>query len=176
LITDDLQKEWDKKSTTPSDMWLLMPRLRDLAREHRRILELGLWNGKSTTALLMGEPDRMLSIDIDVLPETRWLLECAPGILEIRQQDSRCEIDEEFDLLFIDSEHTAEVCSVELELHHPRITRTIAFHDTVTCPDLWNAIGPFLAAHTDWYLDEHISNCNGLSILRRGRPEGVSFE
>lgn len=85
------------------------------------------------------------------------------------------------DILFIDSEHTAEQITFELGFAH-RVRRLILMHDTVTCgTEDWignnpqnrrpgGILGPirhFLEAHPEWRVVADFKHSHGLMVLSR---------
>jgi hypothetical protein len=93
------------------------------------------------------------------------------------------------DLLFIDTLHTYTQLSRELRLHDSKVKKYIILHDTALfaekgqdakdedgnylCPEwetkgLGHALEEFLEnPYTGWVIENHIEQCNGLTILKR---------
>ena len=160
---------------TASDIHEHLPKLRSLASCCDVVVEFGVFRGASSTALLNGCKGYVYSYDVQRLPEVDVLLEAAGGRWIFRQASSIDTVIPECQMLFIDSWHTGEHLTKELDLHHHKVARWIAMHDTETFgtrgedgqPGLWPALMGFLAKHSEWRLVEHFTNCNGLSILER---------
>lgn len=95
---------------------------------------------------------------------------------------------EECDLLFIDTWHTYDQLSLELELHNKKVRKYLCFHDTTSYEfnnesigsentmgeyksfdkqGLWPAIEDFLNLHPEWILHERYYNNNGFTILKK---------
>ena len=81
-----------------------------------------------------------------------------------------------FDLVFIDTDHTYQQVINELKVYNSKANKYIILHDTVSFrhggfngdqKGIWAAIMEFLYSHTEWELWESFSNNNGLTILKR---------
>ena len=152
-----------------SDIALHLPMLEVLAMECEVVLELGTRGGESTRALLAGA-GKVISVDIDrcdVPGFSNW---------DFRQQDSREEVVDEFDGLFIDSRHTFSHVLEELRVHGKRAKRWIALHDTWlyglvgednASPGLEAAVEEFLKENPEWRVAFVSIENNGLTVLRR---------
>ena len=107
----------------------------------------------------------------------------------------KLDIDERFDLTFIDTWHVYGQLKRELEKFHKITNKYIIMHDTTVDgiygetirnkmnavqqskdtgisieeinKGLWPAITEFLEIHTDWKLKERFTNNNGLTILEK---------
>lgn len=88
----------------------------------------------------------------------------------------------ENDLLFIDTKHTAEHLTEELNTYAPRCRRFIVLHDTETFGErgengslgLRFAIADFCDAHPQWAVIDHTKDQHGLTVLScqiEDRPE-----
>ena len=152
-----------------SDIAFHLPKLEVLAMECEVVLELGTRGGESTRALLAGA-GKVISVDIDRCD--------VPGFAnwDFRQQDSREEVVDEFDGLFIDSLHTFSHALEELRVHGKRAKKWITLHDTWlyglrgedgTSPGLETAIAEFVKGNPEWQVSEVSPENNGLTILRR---------
>ena len=91
------------------------------------VVELGTCTGGSTSHLAAGTSGKVLSIDIEIRPDARERLFAFDNV-ELMQGDTRdpnlaaevamrCPID----LLFIDTDHTAEQVTAELALFGPLV-------------------------------------------------------
>ncbi len=123
------------KEGRKSEIRLNLPRLRKIAENCMDVVEFGVRNGQSTTALLCGQPDRMRSYDIERCAIAERLdLENDGGRTEFTftVADSREDELGFCDFLFIDSTHTGEHLAAELDKHSFCVTRYIAMHDTET--------------------------------------------
>ncbi len=96
-------------------------------RQPNLVVELGTCTGGSTSHFAAGTGGKVLSIDIEIRPDaTNRLL--AFDNIELRQGDTRdpalaAEVAKRgpIDLLFIDTDHTAEQVTVELALFGPLV-------------------------------------------------------
>jgi len=91
-------------------------------------------------------------------------------------------IEEDYDLLFIDTRHNGDRLAAELDAYSPRIGKYIVIHDTHIYGEkgddggkgLLFAIRNFLAANEDWYILYHPHEQYGLTVLSKvpeKRPE-----
>ena len=80
------------------------------------------------------------------------------------------------DLLFIDTLHTYQQLTQELDRHASKVAHYIVLHDTETYgqkgedgsePGLIGAVENFLAKDTGWVMRDRLKNNNGLTILKR---------
>jgi hypothetical protein len=146
-----------------------LPTLRRLASVCDTVVELGTRCGNSTFAMIMGVPEKVISVDIEDNPvATR--IEAAADIMDVRYEfikgDSRTvKLPRKFDMLFVDSEHTFEQVSAELLAHKNSVTKYIVFHDTESNPDIIRAIWREL--DSDFELVENYVTCNGLWVMKR---------
>lgn len=153
-----------------------LPTLRSYAGHVRRIVEIGVRTGNSTTALLAGLMDAgggtMLSYDIAA---TSFVPPTTRGVFwHFTMQDTHAEgfIAPPCGLLFIDGCHLYE--SVKADLRHAAsASRFVILHDTEEERDrqygdgVCRAMDEFLAAHPEWRIRERFTNCNGLTVLAR---------
>lgn len=188
-----LTERYDILCKTPADIHEHLPVLRRYAEQCDSIAELGVQCGKSTTAFLMGQPELLVSIDVQRRAEldelsgaaSEWhkfedgsvLANIGKTSWDFRLEDSRTCILPAIDLLFIDSAHCYDQTKAELERHAGKVRKWLIFHDTVSYGEFGEAgppqvgIGPaiseFLSAHPEWTEREHFSNNNGLLVLER---------
>ena len=148
-VYNHYQTEW-------SDIRDHLPRLRAAARGN--VLEIGARAGISTAALLLGVEEKgghVWSVDID---DCSRLFDGHPQWTFI-QSDSRnvkscafgTEVMPEFDLLFVDGDHTFEGCLDDLINYGPS-SKVIMVHDTDcadTYPGVRKAVEKFLALHPE---------------------------
>jgi hypothetical protein len=157
----------------PSDINEHMETLRAYAGRSSRVVEFGTRSGVSTLALLAGQPDTLTTIDIDPnLVNVDHIYECV-GDTEFRSviASSLDYTIDVCDFLFIDTDHTYEQLSAELDRHHRAVTRWIAMHDTETFPQCRVACDEFLSNHVgEWGMVAHYANNNGLTIVERVGP------
>ena len=171
--------------------------LRNLANECKHVTEFGTRYGISTSALICGQPDTVVSYDINrgffepYKSEVEALAQKAGVNFQFIEGDVLGVDIEETDLLFIDTYHTYNQLTKELNKHSSKVKKYIVLHDTVTygtsdekpyqhgvvsdqltglqsaTEGLWMALEDFLEANTDWMIKEHYENNNGLTVLER---------
>jgi predicted O-methyltransferase YrrM len=185
-----LEQRYQRLCQTPSSINELLPVLRKYGDQAQSIAEFGVDIGQSTTAFLMAQPKRLLSIDVvksdglDDLLELAHLYQMDGDSQEyivgktnwtFRIADSRTCTIPKVDLLFIDSAHYYLQMRDELARHHEQVRRWIILHDTFSYGIIGEgdqvgivpAIGEFLVAHREWEEEVHYAHCNGLQVLRR---------
>lgn len=176
-------KEWADED---SDIHEHLPLLRDLASRCSHVTEFGLRRGSSTTALLAGQPETLISWDIKigaiVSNHTADLYNARGKTVFEPRVGSTLEVTiEETDLLFIDTLHTSEQLKAELIRHHAKVRKFLVFHDTQTFgqigedgkePGLRAVIRGFqkFATRGVWFLLADLKNNNGLVVLERVNP------
>jgi hypothetical protein len=164
-------------SETDSNIYWHVPKLRELATRCRVVTEFGVGPGVSTTALLVGQPSKLVSYDIQHHP----VVERLGGLhgrtdFVFRQEDVlETEPIGFTDFLFLDSRHTEDQVWGELIRHGHRVIRWIGFHDTVTFGKrgedmergIMYAIQQWLRDHPEWFATYQSSRNNGLLVLSR---------
>lgn len=154
------------------DIWVHLPTLRWLAHHHDRVTEFGVRNGASTIALLSGNPT-LTSYDIEPCPNHDLIAAAAPG-WTFHQESTLEAVIDETDLLFIDTLHTYEQLSAELDRHAGKVTATIALHDvhvTEVGPEndadgMKQAVQEFVE-RGGWEIVFDTPWCNGFTVLCR---------
>lgn len=158
----------------PSDINEHLPTLRDLASECTHITEMGVRKIVSTWAFLEGMKEgTLVGVDI-LLPEYyggdlgRFERACKEKGIDFKFiHGNTLYIDiEETDLLFIDTLHEYAQLKKELERHSDKARKYLAFHDTISCPELMLAINE-LIAKGKWEVYKHNEFNNGCLILKR---------
>lgn len=142
------------------------------------ITEFGTGAGNATFALLMGNPKKLTTYDINPTINVKKVQKDVGKYMEfncIKADTSKIEI-ENTDLLFIDSLHTYKHLSKELELHSESVNKYMMFHDTVTFgrndqrsdgPGLMTAIEEFIEKNPRWSIIEHFEYQHGLTVLEK---------
>lgn len=169
-----IKELYEEICATPCDINEHLPTIYKYACECKRIVELGVWQGNSTRALLNSRPTMMLSCDKKVTPEAEELHSQARreniNFTLLEADDLTIEIPI-CDLLFIDTEHSHPQVYKELCLHAEKVRKYIIFHDTVSYGFMDNGlvigIVQFLLGHPAWHIKEHFTNNNGLTIIER---------
>jgi hypothetical protein len=167
---------------TPSDIHQHLPTLMKYGSECEHITEMGVRGVVSTFALLMGEPKRMISYDINWAQGIEGLVKEVNenGIdFDFRLGDTTDLTIAETDLLFIDTLHNYNQLKRELELHSDKVRKYLIFHDTTSFEfigesyegkvdekGIWYAIEELLE-EGKWEIKERYTNNNGLTILKR---------
>jgi hypothetical protein len=154
-----------------------LPTLRRIAESYKncRILELGVREGKSTSAFLAAKPALLISVDIDWSHLNEGLKKIESDHWIASRQDSCYSAPGSmgFDILFVDTLHNEKHVRAELAAHLHRCTGHVIFHDTVTNgkvgddggEGIWKPIEELIG--NGWELEHHYENNNGLTVLRR---------
>ena len=163
--------------TVPSDINEHLSYLYGLAKRCDSVVELGVRDGKSTTAFLLAGI-KLRSYDLEIDPNVTDLFKEASGIGQDVQyiQGNTWDITiDACDLLFIDTLHTYTQLKRELQLHGNFASRYIVFHDIQSYgaigedgkPGLMGAILEFIRDNQWWTVKEVFTNNNGLLVLTR---------
>jgi cephalosporin hydroxylase len=176
----NIEEDYQLVCSCLSDINEHLPTLRQYAEQCNHITELGTRWGNSTVAFMSARPDRFISYDVQYNSRIDYLIQLAKDNninFEFRLENVEQVELEPTDLLFIDTNHHMEQCSVELKLHADKARKFIIFHDTTTFWEkgqgwevghgLRYAIEPFLEEHPEWVIAERFMNNNGLLILKR---------
>lgn len=174
----ELNKLYQEKCNEQSDIYYHLPKLKELSSESNHVTEFGVRSGSSTIALLSGEPEVLISYDINPAPQ--YLLELKHKTnFQFNQKNVLNVTIEPTDFLFIDTLHNYEQLSRELNLHSSKVKKWIAFHDTETyglvgenyegkhLQGLRKAINEFLEWNPNWSMVYHTSKNNGLSVIEK---------
>lgn len=171
-----IERQYHQCEIEPSDINEHISVLSMYASKCAHVTEFGA--GRSTWGLLRGRPKSMRSYDIRHL-DMRELSEIAAAAkIDFRfcVESALAASIEKTDLLFIDTIHNYAQLRCELFVHESKVRKHILMHDTTTYGSrdesesglgLWPAIVEFLDAHSDWRLENRLSNNNGLTILTR---------
>lgn len=187
----ELKKYYDKYCYKGSDINEHLPVLREYASECNHITEMGVREGISTWAFLMGSPKKMISYDIreDTFINKYKVEKAAEdnGIDYLFVEADSLKIDiEPTDLLFLDTYHAYGQLIRELRKHSSKVGKYIILHDTVSFGHrdmtskykisdfdddgkhgLMMAVEDFISDNEDWEIKEHHTNNNGLLIMSR---------
>lgn len=184
-----IEKKYIEKCNTTSDINEHLPALYFYAQQCKTIAEMGVRYVTSSYAFALSKPEKLLCLDIDKNHYVEVFIdECKQENINIEfvhASSLEHELDQEYDLLFIDTLHTFEQLSKELEKHHSKIKKYIIFHDTIFWGNknenpidssdtgergknvgLVPAIKNFLKSHKEWKEVCTYSNNNGLTVLR----------
>ncbi len=133
------------------------------------IVEFGVRGGNSTSAWLLSGAKKLTCYDINKCETemfAKWAKENGIGF-EFIVGDSRVVEIEECDLLFIDTHHTYEQLTAELDRHGNKAGKYIICHDTVYDAGCLTAIEDYIKRNSHWSIREHFENNNGLTVLER---------
>lgn len=169
---------FDYLCKTPSDINEHLIALRDFASKCKHITEMGTRKVVSTWAFAEGLKKGSTLIAIDMTSPEEYGVSFEPFINHCKDKgidfrfikgDTRKIKIDKTDLLFIDTNHTYEQLLVELNLHHKKVNKYLAFHDTVSCQsELMPAIEQFILDNPEWNNIVHDSKVNnGLLILEK---------
>jgi predicted O-methyltransferase YrrM len=186
----NIEAKYNLKKSTHSDINEHLDTLYKYALKCDTIAEFGVRNVVSSYAFAHARPKELLCLDIDNNGNVdTFINECKLENINasfVHDSSTEYELTHDYDLLFIDTLHTFEQLTKELEKHHRKITKYIIFHDTI----FWGhknenpidssdtgergdnvglvpAIGNFLKTHKEWKEVATYTNNNGLTILER---------
>lgn len=172
-----IEEKFEHYKQEKGDIEEHMYTLYTLANECDSVVELGTRKLVSTWAFLLAKPKFLTCVDIvhpysygDEGRENFDLaIRCAKeefiNFEFIYDDDLNIEIPE-CDLLFIDTEHTYDQVTSELNLHASKVKKYIIFHDTIIM-EVYQAICEFLFCHNEWGTYLEFTNNNGLIVLRK---------
>ncbi|MDG7010820.1 MAG: class I SAM-dependent methyltransferase [Nitrososphaerota archaeon] len=138
----------------------------------RTVVELGTRGGESTVALLMAVKEiggKVFSYDVDECSEAKHVIK-QYGLEEYweftRGDDLFAKWNSPIDHLFIDTTHTYEQTSKELQRYEPfvRSGGIVTMHDSVSFPEVKQAVQDYSRLRRDIKLYEYLNN-NGLFVL-----------
>lgn len=176
---DLLKKEYATACQQPTDINQHLPLLHSLASQCDTVVELGVRTGVSTRALLASGCKNLHSFDLYLDDRVTELFDHA------KKQGKNCNYQvgdsltmtiPETDLLFIDTYHTYKQLRSELNRHHSRVSKYIAFHDTFTyglktdqdqLKGIFTAIVEFMIDHPEWKFKYHTSENNGFTVIEK---------
>ena len=175
-----IEREFTLRKLTPSDINEHLDVLYRYATMCDSVAEFGVRHVVSSYAFAHAKPKKLLCLDINnnILIDT-FIAQCkAESVNAVFVQASTLdyELDEEYDMLFIDTLHTFNQLSRELARHAGKVKKYLVFHDTITFGDkdentntaggLVPAIRDFLSTHSNWKEVCTYANNNGLTILK----------
>ena len=180
-----LEELYDRAAETTSDINEHCHKLRSLSSASQTVVEFGMRHGVSTVALLAGQPENLISVDLNPDPIAEQLSTLSGETrFEFRRGSSLEVTIPDCDLLFIDTRHTAMQLRQELRRHQARVRHWIAFHDTEIFgeqgddggPGLLVALAEFLREHRDWLPLFHAQHNHGFTIIGRNTAWPLPFE
>jgi hypothetical protein len=183
----NIKEKYNSLCLQRSDINEHLPTLFKYASSCDHITEMGVRSGVSTVAFLYANPKILISIDI-IKHNNINELEKQSKVENINFNfilgNTLNIVIEETDLLFIDTLHTYDQLSKELELHVDKVKKYIILHDTTSFEHkdeklknytasstgksgLWLAVQEFLDKNNNWSIKERFKNNNGLTILEK---------
>lgn len=184
-----IQKMYEIKCGTPSDINELLPYLKLYSDHCEHVTEMGTRKCVSIYAFLASKAKRVVAYDIEKQPEVD---ECIAICKKEKRDFKFHEVNvlivelEETDMLTIDTFHTYSQLSAELKLHSGKVRKYIAMHDTDTYgitgeqpylkqghsgmndgKGLLEAINEFLIENPEWRISMKVNKNNGLTILEK---------
>lgn len=189
-----IEEFYKNNCSSNSDINEHLPILFEYAKKCNHITEMGVRWVSSTWAFLLSNPKKMISYDIIKHVNVDTVLHITKEY-DINYQFFESDVlkvnIEKTDLLFIDTLHTYNQLSMELNLHSNNVSKYIILHDTLSFGykdeeifhnmseivkeqptkkmGLKNAINDFLNSEygSEWIIHEEFTNNNGLTILMR---------
>lgn len=142
------------------------------------ICEFGVYTGLSTTAFMMGHPQKLTSYDI--YPDNFLVRDILENYARDHNIDFQFKTDnslkvqiEETDLLFLDTVHEREHVYQELKLHAPKTKKYIMIHDVAACEPVLDAVIDYIKYDKNWKIKEHCNRGSGLMVLEKNRVNEV---
>ena len=175
---EELRQRFLEACARPTSIHQHLTVLRDTASGQKHVTELGTGEGWSTLALLLVQPNTLVSYDLGFQPIVPTL-ERIKGRTDLYfyvGHSHLVEIDYT-DLLFIDTIHTYSHLKEELRLHAGKVLRFLVLHDTTTfgevgedrqAPGLWQAVLELMRDDPSWSVVCRHTHNNGLAVLKRG--------
>ena len=174
----DFSEIYSNNCNKISDIFKHLPTLYNYSKDCRHITEFGVRDGLSTSAFLYANPLRLVSYDLGLSPVVCKWFDYAKSInknYDYIESDVLNITIENTDFLFIDTLHTYNQLSQELTLHGNKVSKFIAFHDTLTYGNkgeifgergLKPAINEFLKQNPNWQIDYEVAFNHGLTIIK----------
>lgn len=183
-----VEEKYHYLCNAPSDINEHLPTVRKYTEECDSVLELGVRWIVAAWAFIAGKPKHYVGMDLSHPSEFGADLEelktsAIQNGIESFEFIQNNDLDPNvynnlpnFDLVFIDTDHTYEQVKNELDIYHSKANKYIILHDTVSFrhggfdgdeKGIWAAIMEFLYSHPEWELWESYTNNNGLTILKR---------
>lgn len=185
-----IQQKYIQKCQQPSDINEHLPTLYEYAKKCKTIAEMGVRHVTSSYAFAAAKPDKLLCLDIDHNHYVdEFIKECKEENINatfVCASSLEYTLDDQYDMLFIDTLHTFDQLTKELEKHHSYIKKYILFHDTIfwghknenpidssdtgergNNVGLVPALRNFLRAHPEWKEICTYTNNNGLTVIEK---------
>jgi len=171
---DDLHKKWDKHNTGRwyTDVLIEYASLSDV----NTIIEFGLFQGMSAVAFLTTNIKKLYSVDATLQYSSKDEINIIKNLSipewEIIIQSSLIPLNIEADLIFLDTKHTYQQVSQELDIHCNIANKYIIIHDTnfpvKNSLKVKHAVFDFLKDNKNkvWELDYYDSRRTGIMVLK----------
>jgi len=130
---EKIKEKYESHKKTRSDINEHLETLYNLAQECQNIVEMGVRWVSSTWPLLLSKPNKMISYDIVRHPNISEVINYANEYsinYDFVEADVLKLQIEQTDLLFIDTLHTYNQLTEELQLHSSNVSKYIVLHDT----------------------------------------------
>lgn len=167
----------------PSDFHEHVPTLKELAARCGHATEISAWQKPADVALAagLGEQGRFTSVCRRAKPQWKHLAKyLGERFKGVEAEGAAVEL-EPTDLLFVDTEHDAEILFAILERHHAKVNKYIVVHCTETFgetgdqrdaagnakPGVLQGLGQFLSRHMEWGVIRRDTNNHGLMVLSK---------
>jgi cephalosporin hydroxylase len=170
----------------PSDINEHLRTLERYAEQSESVIELGTRSIVSLWALLAGRPCKAIAVDLYHPSHYGGNLDAVINACQqerinfefIQANDLEIELEDNFDLLFIDTDHTYVQLTAELNKFSPKINKFIIMHDTSLFGEkqiydgrfyggMKDAVAHFVLHNPEWKVKEVFENNNGLTVLER---------
>lgn len=183
-----IERQFIQKQRQPSDINEHLGTLHEYAKKCETIAEMGVRSVVSSYAFALAKPKKLLCLDLYTNPNVlQFIQECKDENINmefVEASSLEYELDQDYDMLFIDTLHTFQQLTGELNKHHSKVKKYIIFHDTVFWGNmnedpidssdtgergdtvgLVPAIRNFLKTHPNWKEVCTHTNNNGLTII-----------
>ena len=174
---ETISEQYTNACNRPTDINLHLPTLYNLASQCKTVTEFGVRTGESTLAFLHAAIEHSVGVSsYDI--EFNWV--AANKFQQAKKEGAITEyiigstLNIEIaptDLLFIDTHHTYEQLTCELDRHSHKVVKYIAIHDTTSYVRLSDAVIDFMIRENKyvnrWAFHSHYTNNNGLTVLER---------
>lgn len=172
-------RRWEAEAASKaSDFHEHVGTLRELAGHCASAAELSLWLKPADVAMAAGLPEGATLVSVCRYPKPHWgrLSDLMGGRLRSRVEEPNTAELEPTDLLFIDTEHDAEVLFKLLEQHHAKVNKYLVVHCTETFgengdqpnrPGVMHALRTFCKNRPEWVVKRRDRNNHGLMVLSK---------
>ena len=177
--------EWaEAAASAPSDFHEHVGTMTELATHCEKITEFVYWPKPANVGLAAGLKAAGTFTSYSPHGNYQWLgltLLMGDRFKTVGERPSNVTAIDDTDLLFIDTEHTADALMPLLERHHGKVRKYLVVHCTETFgergdapgrPGVMHALRAFCKNHPEWVVKRHDRNNNGLMVLSRC-PEDV---